>query len=115
MTDEKDKDHRDKQEGNGQLSVGSLVAPYDGLLQPVGLPSDLSVDGPVQDGEEQDDQGVENYCSRRSHLKVLLLSREDFCEGNFSKIFLYNLAKFLSKENKYKQRSCRLKMVRSTF
>ena len=52
MTDEKDKDDGDKQEGNGQLSssVGSLVAPCDGLLQPVGLPSDLSVDGPVQDG-----------------------------------------------------------------
>ena len=90
MTDEIYKDDGDKQEGNGPLSssVGSLVAPRDGLLQPVGLPSDLSVDGPVQDGQEQDDQGVENYCSRRSHLKVLLLSREDFCEGNFSEIFL---------------------------
>ena len=81
MTNEKNNDYSDKQEGYGELSPseGSSLITQDCLLQPLGPIPDLSVDGPVQEDQDYYDLGVREYGDRRSGLQIQINS---FLGGN---------------------------------
>ena len=78
MTNKENHNHSDEQESNGDLSssVSSFWIFRDCLLQPLGPPPDLCVDGPIKDHQDHHGHEMQEQGERGSHLQYWTLSYE---------------------------------------